>query len=114
MRGDRIIVQVDKMVESGRITEEEAARLRATEGTPDFDAAVGEIRARHASAHMETAIAEGEMGQEEADAYLKRLKSGEHPQGLRARLRKHRPRRHSDTRSTNRSPVAPVNPDSIG
>jgi polyhydroxyalkanoate synthesis regulator phasin len=94
MRQDRIIEQVDKMVASGRITEEEAAQLRATEGTPDFDAAVGEIRARHAGAHMETAIAEGKMSQEEADGYLVRLRNGEHPEGLRARLRKHRQRSH--------------------
>ena len=39
---------------------------------------------------MEGAIAQGEMTQEEADGYLERLRSGEHPKGLRARLRKHR------------------------
>jgi polyhydroxyalkanoate synthesis regulator phasin len=94
MRQERIIEQVDKMVRSGRITEEEAARLRATEGTADFDAAVGDIRARHAGTHMETAIADGEMSQGEADGYLQRLRDGEHPAGLRARLRKHRPRSH--------------------
>jgi hypothetical protein len=54
MRQERIIKQVDKMVKSGRITEEEAAQLRATEGTPAL----------------------------------------EHPEGLRERLRKHRPRSH--------------------
>jgi polyhydroxyalkanoate synthesis regulator phasin len=91
MRENRIIEQVDKMVKSGRITEEEAAQLRATEGTVDFDAAVGVIRARHAGAHMERAIAEGEMSQEEADGNLERLRNGEHPKGLRARLRNHRP-----------------------
>jgi polyhydroxyalkanoate synthesis regulator phasin len=94
MRPRRIIEQVDKLVKSGRITEEEAVRLRATEGTGEFDAAVGEIRARHASAHMDRAIANGEMSQEEADGYLGRLRNGEHPKGLRARLRKHRPRRN--------------------
>jgi len=90
MKEERIIEQVDQMVASGRITEEEAAQLRATEGTADFDAAVGAIRARHAGAHTETAIAQGEMTQEEADGYLERLRSGEHPKGLRARLRMHR------------------------
>ena len=90
MKEQRIIEQMDKMVESGRITEEEAAQLRATEGTADFEAAVGAVRARHAGAHVEAAIADGEMSQEEADAYLERLRSGEHPEGLRARLRMHR------------------------
>jgi len=97
MQEERIIQQVDKMLTSGRITEEEAVRLRATEGTAEFDAAVGEIRARHAGAHMEVAIADGEMSQEEADGYLKSLRNGEHPKGLRARLARHRPRRHSVT-----------------
>ena len=95
MKQDRIVGQLDKMVASGRITEEEAERLRATEGSADFDAAVGQIRVRHAGAHMDKAIAEGEMTQEEADGYVERLRGGEHPEGLRARLRKHRPRRHS-------------------
>jgi polyhydroxyalkanoate synthesis regulator phasin len=93
MNQERIIEQVEKMVRSGRITEEEAEQLRATEGTADFDSAVGDIRARHAEAHMEGVIAQGEMSQEEADGYLVRLRDGEHPEGLRARLRKHRPRK---------------------
>ena len=82
------------MVASGRITEEEAARLRASVGTPEFDVAIGEVRARHAGAHMEGAIRVGEMSQEEADSYLERLRKGEHPKGLRARLAKHRPQKH--------------------
>jgi polyhydroxyalkanoate synthesis regulator phasin len=90
MQENRIVRQVDRMVASGRITEEEAAQLRAAEGTPGFDAVVGTIRARHAGAHMEVAVAEGDMSQDEADDYLARLRSGEHPKGLRARLRMHR------------------------
>jgi hypothetical protein len=39
---------------------------------------------------MEAAIAEGEMSRAEADGYLERLRQGEHPKGLRARLRMHR------------------------
>jgi polyhydroxyalkanoate synthesis regulator phasin len=97
MKEERILQQVGKMVESGRITEEEAARLRATEGMAEFDAAVGVIRARHAGIHMESATASGEMSQEESEGYLERLRNGEHPKGLRARLAKHRPRRHSVT-----------------
>jgi len=94
MKRDRVIGQLDKMVTSGRVTESEAARLRATEGTPEFDAAMGDIRARHARAQMDAAIKAGEMSQEEADAYLERLRTGEHPKGLRARLAKHRPQSH--------------------
>jgi hypothetical protein len=91
MNERRIIGQIDKMVTSGRITEDEAVRLRAAEGRPEFDVAVGEIRARHAGAHMEGAVRAGEMSRQEADGYLERLRSGEHPKGLRARLAKHRP-----------------------
>ena len=39
---------------------------------------------------METAIVDGEMNQQDADEYLERLRKGEHPKGLRARLRMHR------------------------
>jgi hypothetical protein len=92
MRQDRIIERLDTMVAAGRITPEEAAALRAAEGTPDFDAATGAIRARHAGKHMEGAITSGEMSKAEASGYLERLRRGEHPEGLRARLRKHRPR----------------------
>ena len=91
MNEQRLIGQIDKMVTSGRITEDEAVRLRAAEGTPEFDAAVGEIRARHAGAHIDGAVRAGEMSQQEADGYLERLRSGEHPKGLRARLAKYRP-----------------------
>ena len=94
MKPDRILGQLDKMVAAGRITESEAERLRATAGTPEFDAAMGAVRARHAGAQMDGAIRSGEMTQEAADAYLERLRRGEHPKGLRARLAKHRPRTH--------------------
>ena len=92
MKQERIVRQVDRMVKMGRITKSEAERLRATEGTADFDTAVGAIQARHAGAQVEAAVAEGEMSQEEADRYLKGLREGEHPKGLRAKLRRHRPR----------------------
>jgi hypothetical protein len=92
MKNDRIVQQLDRMVASGAITDDEAAQLRAAEGTPAFDVVVGSIRARHAGAHMEAAVAGGTMSQEEADGYLARLRSGEHPEGLRARLRTHRSR----------------------
>ena len=94
MKQERIISQIDNMVASGRITAEEAARLRSTEGSADFDAAIADIRARHAGVHMEGAINAGEMTREEADDYLERLRKGEHPKGLRARLALHRPRKH--------------------
>jgi len=95
MRQKRIVEQIDKMVRSGRITEEEAERLRAAEGTPDFDAAVAAIRTRHAGPRIDAAVADGAMSQEQADGYLEHIRKGEHPRGLRAMLRRHQPRNRS-------------------
>jgi hypothetical protein len=95
MQEERIMQQLDTMVASGRVTAEEAARLRAAEGTPEFERAVGAIRVRHAGAHLEAAVADGAMEKEEADGHLRRLRDGEHPEGLRARLRRHGPDRHA-------------------
>jgi polyhydroxyalkanoate synthesis regulator phasin len=86
MQQDRILTQVDKMVAAGRLTDDEAARLRAAEGSGAFDAVVAEIRLRHARAHMDAAVADGEMTRQEADGYATLIGHGEHPQGLRARL----------------------------
>jgi len=82
MKQERLVEQLDAMVASGRITLEEATRLRAAQGTADFDAAVGAIRARHAGKHMERPVATWEMDQDEADGYLDRLRQGERPKGL--------------------------------
>lgn len=89
MNSERIIEQLHKMVQSGRVTEDEARRIRAAQGTPQFDEAVLDVRVRHASEHLDAAVASGEMSREEADGQLQRLREGEHPKGLRARLRRH-------------------------
>ena len=96
MREDRIIQQLDKMVAAGQVTEEEAERLRATQGTGDFASVLGDIRARHASVRLEDAVRDGVMDAAEAAEQLERLRSGEHPKGLRARLSRHRSTRHSE------------------
>jgi len=83
----RMMKRLDAMVAKGRITTEEAAQLRATEGTPEFDHVLAGIRARHAQAHTDPSVAEGRMSQEEADAYLERVRGGEHSRGLRMHIR---------------------------
>ena len=88
----RMMERLDAMVASGRLTPEEAARLRATEGTSEFDDAVAAIRARHARAHTERAVGEGRMSPEDADGYLERVRSGEHSRELRTSIRGKRPR----------------------
>ena len=87
MQEERIIEQLEKMVASGGITPGEAARLRAAAGTPDFDSAMGEIRACHAPVHADAAVAAGRLSREEADATLDRVRDGEHTAELRARIR---------------------------
>lgn len=83
----RLLGQLDQMVKAGRVTEREAARLRAA-GTPgEFDDTARAIRVRHAGAHLAEAVEGGEMTEEEATAHLEGLRGGEHPSSLRAQLR---------------------------
>ena len=90
MKQDRILQQLDKMVSSGRVTEVEARRLRATQGSAEFEAAIREIRVRHATERLDEAVADNRMSQAEADGHVQNLRDGGHPKGLRARLRMHK------------------------
>ena len=90
MKEERIIQQLDKMVVSGQVTPEEAERLRKAQGKPEFEEAVLDVRLRHAGERIHSAVSAGQMSQQEADDQLDRLRKGEHPRGLRARLRAHR------------------------
>jgi hypothetical protein len=76
------------MVESGRVTASEAERLRGAAEPKEFDEAVIGIQARHAGEKLNAAVEGGHMTRDEADAYLQRIRQGEHIPGLRARLRK--------------------------
>jgi polyhydroxyalkanoate synthesis regulator phasin len=87
-RRDRLVERLDLMVESGRVTQSEADRLRAAAGQGEFDEVATGIRARHAGRKLDEAVEGGHMTREEADAYLERMKKGEHIPGLRAQLRK--------------------------
>jgi polyhydroxyalkanoate synthesis regulator phasin len=87
MRETRIIEQLDTMVGAGRITAEEADRLRATAGTAEFGAILGAVRARHAQVHTDAAVAAGRMSPEEAAASLDRVRDGEHSAELRAHIK---------------------------
>jgi YHS domain-containing protein len=87
MDAARMMERLDAMVANGRITADEAAQLRATEGTAAFDDAVARIRGRHAQAHTEPAVAGGTMSQEEADGLLERVLAGEHSTELRKQVR---------------------------
>ena len=94
-RRPRLMRRLDSMVASGRVTDEEAARLRAASSNDEFDEAVRGIRLRHAQTRLDTAVEGGDMTREDADGFIARLGAGEHPRSLRAHLGKFRPRRPS-------------------
>jgi hypothetical protein len=86
----RILRRLDRMVSAGRITPQEAERVRAAGDADAFQAALGEVRARHAAADLDVAVADGSLTQPEADELRHRLRRGEHTPGLRKQLRQWR------------------------
>jgi hypothetical protein len=90
---NRLLERLDHMVESGQVTDDEAARLRAAGTADEFEAAVVAIRTRHADARLTAVVDAGQMSQADADANLERIRSGEHPRGLRAHLARIAPRK---------------------
>ena len=91
--GPGFAARVEKMLASGRISEDEAARVRAAVASGgDVDGAVGQIRLRHAQEWVAAAIGDGRMTQAEADDVLARLAGGEDPRTVRrGRHRRHGP-----------------------
>ncbi len=85
---ERIVKNLDSMVESGRVTETEAAHLREAPQPAAFERAIRDIRIRHAATKLDAAVEAGEMSKQDAEAILERLRRGEHSGSLRARLRK--------------------------
>ena len=84
-------VRVDKMLESGRITEQEAERLRTAGEPGEFDAVVRDIRVRHAGISLGAAVEGGSLNEEEAKRFLERVSQGEHSPSLRSQLHRLRP-----------------------
>ncbi len=82
----RVLTQLDHMLNAGRVTDEEAARLRTAATPAAFDEAMGMIRARHAEAKLSTAIASGRLSAGEADEYRRQLREGGHSRDLRERI----------------------------
>jgi hypothetical protein len=82
-----VLEQLDRMVASGRITPDEADRLRVTAGTIEFDVVMGAIRARHAQVHTDAAVAAGTMSPEDAAMALERVRHGDHSADLRRHIR---------------------------
>lgn len=84
---DRIMEQLHRMVETGRISDAEAQRLRATRGTAEFATALNEVRARHAATHLDRAAEEGRIGREQGADFLDRVRAGDHSRRLRSDIR---------------------------
>jgi polyhydroxyalkanoate synthesis regulator phasin len=89
-RLSRITGQADKLVAAGRLTADEAQRLRAAPDVSRAEQVVREIRARHASERLDAAVAEGAMSRQEADNLLERVRGGEHSRALRSHLARFR------------------------
>jgi hypothetical protein len=91
----RVLRQLDRMVAAGRVTTQEAERLRRAQDAADLESVMGEIRARHAGPDLEAAVQAGQLTGAEADDLKHRIRRGDHPRGLRGQLRQwakpHRP-----------------------
>ena len=86
----RVLRQLDRMVAAGRVTAQEAERLRSARDPAAFESVLAEIRVRHAGASLEAAVQAGELTAAEAEDLRHRIGHGDHPRGLRRQLR-HRP-----------------------
>ncbi len=83
----RLLGRLDAMVRSGRVTSDEAARLRAAADAAEFDTTITDIRVRHATRRLDSAVDDGALSRQEDNAFIERLRRGEHSAALRAHLR---------------------------
>ena len=84
--GDReaILRRVEKMLSAGRITQDEATRVRAAaEGGGDVDASVQAIRIGHARQWLDSQVEGGHLSPAEADNVLEQLRRGDDPSVIR-------------------------------
>ncbi len=102
-RHKRLLERADQMAKSGRLTDQEAERLRSADKPDEVDEVIRGIRVRHAGAKLRAAVEDGSVTRAEADGFLDRLRNGEHSAALRAQVRKLRPR--------NRTPARPRDDD---
>jgi hypothetical protein len=97
---DGLEERLAKMLAAGRITADEAERVRAAAERGEVDDTVAEIRLGHVKDRLDAAVANGELTAEEADAVLERVAAGERPRlprGRRRVLRRRSPRHDAAT-----------------
>lgn len=95
-KGARLVEKLDKMVKAGRLSEEEAERLRTAATSDELDDAGREIQLGHARARVTAAVEDGSLTQDESRAILDRLDQGEDPRFLRGLGRRPRRDRSAD------------------
>ncbi len=100
----RLAERATEMAKSGRLSDEEAERLRSADQPGEVDEVIRSIRVRHAGARLGAAVEDGSVTREEADGFLDRLKNGEHSAAIRAQVRKLRPRSHTPARPSGDDP----------
>jgi len=89
---ERVLSNLDRLTETGRLTQAEAEHLGTASTTEEFDDAARSIRLRHVSATLKTAVEQGWMTNEEAEALRERVAAGEDSDAIRAELRRLRER----------------------
>ena len=70
------------MVDAGRVSRDDAARLRRAAESGGLDEALAEIRRKHAEARIVGAVESRRLTSEEAKVVLGRLEDGEDPRGV--------------------------------
>lgn len=98
-RRKRLLERADQMAKSGRLTDQEAERLRSAARPAEFDEVIRSIRVRHAGARLDAAVEDGGVTREEANGFLDRLRRGDHSAALRAQVQKLRPRNRTPARA---------------
>ncbi len=91
-----LVEKLDRMVKAGRLSEEEAERLRAAATSDELDEAAREIQLGHARTRVAAAVEDGSLTQDEARAMFDRLDQGEDPRFLRGVGRRPRHGRAKD------------------
>ena len=72
--------------DSGRMSEEEAAALESADTDEAREAIMRRVRARHAAARLEAAVAAGDISADEADTLIEEVRRGDHSSALRRRI----------------------------
>jgi HEAT repeat protein len=78
--------QLAQLRDSGRMSKEEVAALESAGTDEARDAIMRGIRARHAAARLEAAVAAGDISADRADSLVEEVRRGNHSSALRRRI----------------------------